>query len=380
MKDFSTLMRGLVAGGARTRCAGLPPTPALVILLLLGLSLVASLSTVRSVHGYVAAYEAVPESEISDYRLYQGIAAQVRAGRPYYAAAIEAQRKHHYPVRPFFTVRLPTLSWLVAGLSPMGAQALLLLLAVVTVKAWSDRMAWNAHASRGQMAIRIGLIVCGIAPALIASGMWFTEVWAGLLIALSLALRTPDRWWPSVAVALVAVLLRELSLPYLLAMGLLALFDGRRREAIGWGGAVAVFAVVFAAHAHGVLALTQAGDLASPGWNGRGGWALFVSSCMEMTLLTLLPALVVAALLPLSLFGMAAWKTPLALRTLVTLCGYTLLIALFARPDNHYWVWMINPILLLGLLIVPNAMADLVRSIGRRSAPENNGTMDDQRH
>ena len=348
-----------------TRCAGLSPLLAVIIFLLLGLAVAASLGTVLAEHKGDSEGTSAPASQMTDLALYRSLLAQVLAGRDYYAAAIEAQRKGNYPVRPFFTVRLPTLTWLIAALSPLGAQVLMLLLVAATIMAWAGHLVYSFSPRH----VRIGgiiLLPLGFITAMIEPGIWFTEIWAGVLISLSLAPRRPGRWWPSIAAALAAVLIRELALPYLLAMGILAALTGQRREAIGWGIAIGVFAVAVAAHAHVVLALTLPDDPLSPGWSGHGGWALFMSFCLQMTMLTALPAMLVAVLLPFSFFGWAAWNSPVALRAFVTLSGYTLLIALFARPNNCYWILMVSPILCLGLLFAPLALADLIRSVRRR--------------
>ena len=349
-----------LAGRPRTRCAALSPAWAITVLLLFGLALTASIATAPPASQVTTESQSAAEADSGDLALYRGISAQVRAGGDYYAVAIEAQRKGHYPTRPFFTVRLPTLTWLIATVSPIGAQAILLLLVLATTKAWLDRLLPPPHVSRFRFLVTVLVIGAGMAPAAIKWCLWFSENWAGLLIALSLALYRPNRWWPSVLVALAAVLCRELALLYLLAMCAIAVIAGRRSEAIGWGCAVLVFAVAFSLHASAVLALTDANDPASQGWYRFGGWPLFVAACQELTLLTVLPPLAVATLLPLSCFGLAAWNSTVALPTVVTIGSYTLLIAIGARPDNTYWIWMVNPILLLGLPLAPTALGDLI--------------------
>ena len=49
--------------------------------------------------------------DYTDVRLYRDIADAVAAGRGYYPAAAAIQRAHHYPLRPFVTVRPPTMTW-----------------------------------------------------------------------------------------------------------------------------------------------------------------------------------------------------------------------------------------------------------------------------
>jgi hypothetical protein len=366
MIHFTTSRRSPIASGLSSRCAGLPPPLAVVILLLLGLAIAASIRTVPTMLEYSTEHQAKPDRTTTDMLLYQSLAAQVRSGRNYYIAATATQREAGYPVRPFVTVRLPTLTWLIAALSPPGAHLLMLLLVAATVIAWVIRLTRIIHPTLPRMSGGILLIIFGVMPVTYEPAMWFSESWAGLLIALSLALYQPGRWWPSVAAALMAVMIRELALPYLLAMGLMAALAGQRREAYGWGIAVGVFGMALLGHAQAVDALTQVGDRVSQGWNGQHGWSFFLFACQQLTTLTVLPPMATAVLLPMSYFGLAAWKSPVALRAFVTLGVYTLMIAMVARTDNYYWVFLVGPILGLGLLFAPFAFVDLIQSLRRR--------------
>ena len=58
----------------------------------------------------------------TDVRLYHDIAAQVAKGRPFYAATAELQRQHHYPLKPFITVRQPTEVMFAARFGWVGVQ------------------------------------------------------------------------------------------------------------------------------------------------------------------------------------------------------------------------------------------------------------------
>lgn len=357
----------LNAGGLKTRFAHVSAPFAVVLLLLIGLAVAASIGVRPTAPKTIDA-----PSKITDLSLYQSLAAQVLAGRNYYVAATETQRELGYPVRPVVTVRPPTLTWLIVALSPRGAHLLLQILVAATTLAWAVRLTHLLPSPPWWIAGGI-LIGSGLAPATSEPMMWFSETWAGVLIALSLAIRSPCAWWPSMAAALAAVLIRELALPYLVAMGLLAAFGGQRREAIGWGVAVGLFVLAFLFHAQAIEALIQSGDPVSPGWNGHGGWRFFLAACREMTVLGEPPSLVTAFLLPLVYVGLVASPTAVAFRLFVTLAGYTLLLTIFARQNNAYWILMISPILSLGLLFVPFAIADLLRSLLRRSQPRRRG-------
>ena len=85
----------------------------------------------------------------------------------------------------------------------------------------------------------------------------FHEVWAGLLIALSLAVRRDDRWVEAVAIGTAAMLIREIAALYVIVMLVIAVLEGRRREAIGWGLGLALLGVAVIAHAYAVAQVVR---------------------------------------------------------------------------------------------------------------------------
>jgi hypothetical protein len=139
----------------------------------------------------------------------------------------------------------------------------------------------------------------------------------------------------------------------------MALLDGQRREAMGWGAALGVLAVVVAAHAFAVAQVVGPLDPASPGWAGLLGFGFFVKTMAISTALNLAPAWASALLVGLALFGWASWRDPLALRVLAVLAAYALLLSLFGRPDTFYWGLLVAPAILVGLAFAPDGLRDL---------------------
>lgn len=281
-----------------------------------------------------------------DVALYQGIVSDMRAGADYYDAAVGEHRERGYPLRPFVTVRLPTLAWLQAALGSETALRLALAgLALMAAGAWAVRLA-RAGVSPVQFGIALAALSIGGAAAFAPGGGWLHEVWAGLLIALSLALRTPSRFGAAVLIGLCAALLRELAAPYLLVMALTALMERRYREASAWGAALGVFAIALSAHALNVQALVSATDLASPGWLASGGWEAVLRAAHWSLSLVGLDALT-ALVLPLALLGLMA--RPLDKRLMLIAFGYSAGFLLIGRADNSYWGFIVAPLWLLGL-------------------------------
>jgi hypothetical protein len=342
---------------APTAFAGLPRTAARVLLVVLALLVLAAIGT-----GTTPAPEATPPAGgHTDVALYGGIVEGVRHGGDYYTLAADAMRAGDYPLRPFFTMRLPTLAVASAALPARLPAMLLAALALAVVLAWWERFRPLLARLPARIAAVL-LLLAGVFASFQPPLPLFHEAWAGLFIALSLARWRPGRAIEAIGWALAAALIRETAIGYLLVMAAFALVERRRREAGGWLAAIAVAAVVLAAHAVAVGRVTGPLDAASPGWDGLLGIGFAGRSLATSTALVLLPPALAAALLPLSLAGWAAWRDPLGRRTTATLAGYAALLALFARADNFYWALMLAPVALAGLVFLPDGLRDLARA------------------
>jgi len=297
----------------------------------------------------------------ADIVLYESIVAGVRGGGNYYLVAADAHRTGHYPLRPFVTVRLPTLATVQAALPRLVSVGLLYALALGTFSAWFFRLR-PAFSRTPPRIVALGLLAGGMMAFVQSELVAFHEIWAGLLIALSLAAWRPGRWIEAVALALCAVLIRETAALYLIVMGALALVEGRRREALGWAVAIVVLGVAVALHAHAVAQVVSSRDLHSQGWAGMLGFGFFVRTMTISTSLMLAPLWLSAPLVALALFGWSAWNDPTGLRALATFGVYGLLISLFGRVDTFYWGLLVAPAFLVGLAFVPDA----IREIGYR--------------
>jgi hypothetical protein len=164
-----------------------------------------------------------------------------------------------------------------------------------------------------------------------------------------------------VAIALAAMLIRETAALYVVIMAHFAWQEGERREALGWGVALALFGAALGVHAYAVAGVTGPMDPASPGWAGLLGFGFFVKSLTLATALQLFPLALGALIVGLALFGWASWDDPLALRMIAILAAYAAAIGLFARLDTFYWGLMVAPVFLIGLVFVPDGLRDLVR-------------------
>jgi hypothetical protein len=343
-----------------SRFAGLSPHNAWAALAALALLLIATLLVFASPVPAAAGGE--PRrgaSDAADILLYETIVDNVRHGGHYYAVAADAMRAGDYPLRPFVTMRLPTLAMVQASLPHAVLAALLYLLAAAVAVAWYRRLS-PAFVRPPPRIVALALLAGGLMAFVQADLMAFHEIWAGLFIALSLALYRPGAALPAIAFGLAAALIRETAGLYLLLMAVLALADGRRRETAGWVIAGVVLAVALLCHAQAVAEVVRPLDAASPGWSGQLGFGFFVRTMTLSTALVLAPLWLAAPLIGLSLFGWAAWDDPLGLRVAVLLVAYAGVLSVFARADTFYWGLLVAPVALVGLVFAPDGLRDLL--------------------
>lgn len=297
----------------------------------------------------------------SDLQLYRDIIKGVAAGGDYYAVAAREQRAAGYPLKPFFTFRLPTHAIVYAAAGERIMIVIVWALCAGLMMAWWFRL-------RGWLPLPL----LGGAMFLIAGGLGgmlqpvtglFHESWAGLLLALMIALRRPDRMWPAMMAGAAALMIRELALPMILAMGGLALIEKRWREAAGWVAIVLVFAAYMTLHAGWVSEVVLPTDQASQGWSRFLGAGFALKSIAKVTFGIRLPDALGAALPILSMFGWIAVRAGWALRVVLLLLGYGTMLALFARADTFYWSLIAAPLSFTGLIFLPAAFADLGKAI-----------------
>lgn len=293
-----------------------------------------------------------------DLLLYKKIIARVASGEPYYQAAAQEQRAGNYPLKPFVTVRLPTLAYLLAWLGPLAAHGLLLSLLCVTL--WSY---WHclegAFADSGRRITGVLLIAAGAAIVFQSKYTVLHEVWAGLLIALAVSLRGSSRWYLAVMVGGVALMIRELVLPCILLMTAFALFERRWREFAAWVMLIVLFGIVMFAHASHVAMVVQPGDLSSQGWMNIGGWQGYLRSMRLTSPLRAYPEWIANIGVIMACFGWLSWRSITGLFGTLLLAGYAIIFMVLGRPENFYWGLLNAPILLLGWAFLPQAIKDL---------------------
>jgi len=311
------------------------------------------------------ATSAKPARAKGDLALYGRIAARVSAGEDYYAAAMDEQRHSNYPTKPFVAVRQPTLAWLQATLGVGGVRILEMGLAAACLAALRWRLR-GLVALPERLAAMVLLGFGGAAVQVPLAGL-IHELWAGLWLTLALLIHNEKRWWPALAAAGLALAVRELALPFVLLWLAFALAARRWREAAGIAALIALFAGGMALHGMAVEAGRLAGDPVSQGWNGLAGYGLPLMALRRLTGLAYLPIPLAAPLAILPLLGWLAIGGRLGLFAALWFAGLFTMIALFARPENFYWVQLALPAYGIGFAFAPRALAELWRAAARQT-------------
>ena len=332
------------------------------------MALIAALLTLLAIACWSPASAPAPKvrtsaTQHSDLQLYRDIIGGVAAGGDYYEVAADELRKGNYPLKPFFTFRLPTHAVAYATFGERAMIVVVWLLAAGLMLAWWVRL--KPVLPLPLLAAFMVLMAGGLGGLLQPMTGLFHESWAALLLALMVGVYRPERAWPAILFGAAALMIRELALPMILAMGGLALIERRWREAAAWATVVAVFAVYMAFHALWVAEAVRATDPASPGWSGMLGLQFALKSIAKVTLGFRLADILAAGLLVLSLFGWASVRSGWALRAALLLAGYGAMVALFARSDTFYWALLAAPLSFAGLAFLPKAFADLAKAVRR---------------
>jgi hypothetical protein len=345
-------------GGFPTRFQGWSRWPALaVVVAVLALLAAATWSPESS----PAPKLRTSAAQQSDLQLYRDIIAGVESGGDYYEVAARELRKGNYPLKPFFTFRLPTHATAYAALGERMTIVVIWTLAAALLLAWWLKL--RPILPRPLLVLFVALLAGGLGGLLQPVTGLFHESWAALLLALMIAVYRPERFWPAVILGGAALMIRELALPMILAMGGLALLARRWREAAAWTLVVVLFGIYMTLHAQWVSQVVLPSDPPSPGWTSANGLQFALKSLAKVTFGIRLPDAVAGGLLVLSLFGWASVKTGWALRATLLLAGYGAMLALFARADTFYWALIAAPLTFAGLAFVPKAVVDLAKAV-----------------
>ena len=244
-----------------------------------------------------------------DSDFFRNVVERVHAGEGYYDAQEHVFAEFHYPVSSVLNFRTPTYAWVIAVFpNARWGQSLIAAISLVVVV-----LAYSTIRSRAGI---VRALVCSalltgcLAWCVKGDTFFYTEVWAGALIALSaLAYGVGQRALGAVA-GLAALFFRELALPYCIVSLLLAGWERNRRESLFWIIGLAVYGVFMIWHVLQVIPrIPSTGE--AFGFQNRlhfGGMPFVLGTCRMNLFLTVAPAWVSAFYLSLSLLGLASWQ------------------------------------------------------------------------
>jgi hypothetical protein len=288
-----------------------------------------------------------------DIQLYRAEVDRVHAGESYYDAAAVELRERGYPRASVFNWRTPLPVWIVGQLSDIGtANAILGGLGYVLVCLSFHLLAQEAGVR--QAALGALLLVGAIMPCLLGDLVVMSELWSGVLIALSAVCFGIQRTTAGVVAAVAALFFRELAAPYVLVCLALAAGGRRYRELALWAAGLAAYAAFFGAHVWQVLPRASGADIAQVhGWIRFGGAGFLISTAQMNAFLIVLPQWVSAIYLPAVLAGCATWNTPAGRRIGWTIALYAIAFSAVGNDFNQYWGSMTAPLYCLAACRLP---------------------------
>lgn len=309
------------------------------------------------------------DAQKGDLALYRRISERVASGESYYAAAVAEQEASNYPTRPFVTVRQPTLAWMQSVIGIDGVRYFAMGLLAACLAAFWLRFAYGLSLVERAGSLLLAAIG-GIAATIPVAGL-VHEIIAGLLLTFAFLAYDPKRYWPSLLAAALAIAIREISVPFVALWLAYSLAQNRWREAVGVGAILALFALGMYGHFLGVEAHTSPGGPQSQGWEALAGYSLPIAALLKLTFLQAIPPIIAAPLAILPLIGWLGLGGRAGLFATLWCVGHFTALALFARPENFYWVQLVLPAYLIGLAFAPRALLDLFgRAFSSPSSPK----------
>ena len=302
----------------------------------------------------------------ADLECQRAIVGRIHAGEGYYEAADRELRRGGYPTQSIFNWRLPFLALFLGSLPDIEMGRWIGIgLAAVTLLLWIQTL--KKEKTFGQTLIG-SLLLTGVLVYGGVSNVFFAhEFWAGTCITLSLIAYCRGWLILSLGSGLCALLFRELSLPFVIVMMIMALIEKRRKESLFWLLEIIAFSLILLIHYYFLKEFVRDVNFAQKrGWMAFGGWPFVLKTIQMHPFLILNPAWLNAILIPLLLLGLSGWKGELGTRVSLSVYAYILSFLVLGQPFNVYWGVMFNILVPLGALYTLPSILDLWRSISKR--------------
>lgn len=296
-----------------------------------------------------------------DLALYTHVVQHLRQGESYYDALGSELRARDYPTRSVFNWRTPLHLELIAHMPRNDWAQGLLALAALCAIVLSGAPAFR----RGEYGAGIWqalLLSFAVAIAAMNPVYFFSEMWAGIAIAISVGLYALDQRKAGAIAGILALFFRELALPYAVIGLVLAWRQKNKSELWTWIAGLAGWAVYFGLHAAAVTSRIPAshGVHEVSAWLQFGGLR-FLLITSRVGLLMLYPFWWAAVYLPVALLGLGGCRHSVGGRVLATVAAYLVAFSIVGVPSaNYYWGAVYAPLLAFGTPRAFSAVKDLL--------------------
>ncbi|MDR3632832.1 MAG: hypothetical protein P4L84_03295 [Isosphaeraceae bacterium] len=301
----------------------------------------------------------ITTAQMTDHVAYRHIALRVRARESYYEAASRELRFHHFPTRSVFNWRTPLYAWSLGAL-PAPEVAWPLLVAISLTSGLMAALLMVRDFPRPARLLAMLSVIVASGWCLHPPIAFYTEVWCGHLIFISLCLASRGWLVVGAAIGLLALFLRELALPYCAIAAAIACATRRRLEAFVWLLGLLAYGFYFARHHREVARLGTVAKLSGDDWIAFGGLKFLLATCRMSFPLALAPAWLLAIYLTLSLIGLFGLRGEIGLRTGLVVLTYALAFSIVGQDFNSYWGWVYTPLLSLGVALSPYGLRNLL--------------------
>lgn len=296
--------------------------------------------------------------------LYMSEIKRIHGGENYYQAAAEELAAQGYPTASVFNWRTPLPMWLIGKLPDPLLGRLLLIAAGVAMLLMAFEAAAREQPNVYRLAMPLTvLLTMPLLPCFQGNVFVLTEVWAGIMIALSLCAYGVNLRFLGATMALAALFLRELALPYCVLGLALALWQRRPKESTVFIVGLIGWAVFYGLHCWKVQQLISAtAEAHRHGWVRFGGLTFVIAVTQMNACLVLLPMWITVVFFALAMIGFAGWQTAWGQRIGLTACMYVVAFSIVGQEFNRYWGLMIAPLFCFGVVRCPAALGDLWRA------------------
>lgn len=289
--------------------------------------------------------------------LHDSIVAAMRHGGAFYDGLRDLLRAE--PDARAAILYPPALA-VVAALVP-GWAMVLAVAGALTIVMWNGGTRLAGMFARSPGAV---LAVVLLAAGVVAGALLWSEAphagWAAILSAIAVLVRRRAAWVYAGVAGCVAAVIDPAALPVVLAMAVLALVDGTRREAIGWMIAAVVAAVVLGVHLWAIDALhAPVGPNSFPGGSFSGG--SFSGGAVPRLIAAACPGVPMALAAPIVLLAAFGWATigdPLGWRVVAVMVVGVALDGVAGLRGATVATVLVVP----GVAFVPGAIGDLLRA------------------